>query len=160
MATRIGYYTGKLYDSTVDSSTIKECCLILNFKEPVREDEELVIKKRAELKERCNGCFGCEESRKRFEINNTSIYREFENMISYGSYRYGQDIRKYYSGKQIKDIIKKCLDDGTVDGSRRLELITFKEKYMDSKYPISDNNMYSLSWYGNDMVELRCYKKQ
>ena len=40
MATRIGCYTGKLYDSSVDVSTIQECCQILNWKEPVFENEE------------------------------------------------------------------------------------------------------------------------
>lgn len=64
MATRLGFYTGRLYDSSVDIESIKECCLVLNFKEPVRDDEELVVKKRAELKKNCEGCFGCEESRR------------------------------------------------------------------------------------------------
>ena len=64
MAVRMGFYTGKLYDSSVDTSTIKECCQVLNFKEPVLDDEDLVIKKRAELKQRCIGCNGCEESQK------------------------------------------------------------------------------------------------
>lgn len=65
MATRLGFYTGRLYDSSVDIESIKECCLVLNFKEPVRDDEELVVKKRAELRKNCLGCFGCEESQKR-----------------------------------------------------------------------------------------------
>lgn len=64
MATRIGFYTGKLYDSSVDVSTIKECCQILNYKEPILNDEELVVRKRAELKLRCVGCNGCEEAQK------------------------------------------------------------------------------------------------
>lgn len=62
--TRIGFYTGKLYDGTVDPDTIKECCEVLNFKEPILDGEELVVKKRAELRKRCVGCYGCEESRK------------------------------------------------------------------------------------------------
>lgn len=62
--TRLGFYTGKLYDSSVDVDTIKECCLVLNFKEPVRDDEELVVKKRIELKKKCLGCYGCEEAQK------------------------------------------------------------------------------------------------
>lgn len=61
---RIGFFTGKLYDSSFDISNIKECCMVLNFKEPVLDDEELVVKKRNELKQRCSGCNGCEESRK------------------------------------------------------------------------------------------------
>jgi hypothetical protein len=36
----------------------------LNYKEPVLDDEELVIKKRAELKLRCVGCNACEEAQK------------------------------------------------------------------------------------------------
>lgn len=59
---RMGFFTGKLYDSSVDISTITECCEVLNFKEPVRDDEELVIKKRQELKKNCKGCFGCPTS--------------------------------------------------------------------------------------------------
>ena len=62
--TRIGYFTGKLYNSSVDVSEIKECCMVLNFKEPVLEDEELVVLKRKQLKQRCAGCHECEESRK------------------------------------------------------------------------------------------------
>ena len=64
MATRLGFYTGKLYDSSVDVSSIKECCLVLNYKEPVLDDEELVVKKRIELKQRCAGCTGCSEAQK------------------------------------------------------------------------------------------------
>lgn len=64
MATRIGFYTGKLYDGSVDVNTIKECCQILNYKEPVLDDEELVVKKRIELKKRCAGCYDCEEAKK------------------------------------------------------------------------------------------------
>ena len=63
MVTRIGFYTGKIYDSSVDTSTIKECCQILNNDELVK-DEEFLTKKRFELKVNCNGCHGCEESRK------------------------------------------------------------------------------------------------
>lgn len=59
---RMGFYTGKLYDSSVDISTITECCEVLNYKEPVCDDEELVVKKRQELKKRCRGCFGCPTS--------------------------------------------------------------------------------------------------
>ncbi len=62
--TRIGFFTGKLYDETVNPASIRECCQILNFKEPILENEELVIQKRKVLKERCAGCFGCEESLK------------------------------------------------------------------------------------------------
>lgn len=61
---RLGFYTGKLYDSSVDPSTIKECCQILNYKEPILDDEELVVRKRLELKQRCIGCNDCEESQK------------------------------------------------------------------------------------------------
>ena len=62
--TRIGFFTGKLYDSSVDISDIKECCMVLNFKEPVLDNEELVVMKRVQLKQRCVGCNECEESRK------------------------------------------------------------------------------------------------
>lgn len=64
MATRMGVYTGKLYDSSFVVSTIKECCQILNYKEPVLDNEEIVIRKRSELRQRCNGCYACEESQK------------------------------------------------------------------------------------------------
>ena len=64
MATRIGFYTGKLYDSSVDVSTIKECCQVFNFKELVLDNEELVVKNRMELKQRCIGCNACEEAQK------------------------------------------------------------------------------------------------
>lgn len=62
--TRMGFFTGKLYDSSVDISTITECCEVLTpyFKEPVLDDDEFVIKKRQELKKNCKGCFGCPTS--------------------------------------------------------------------------------------------------
>ena len=164
MATRIGFYTGKIYDESVDPENIKECCHVFNCDEstikPLLDNDELLTKLRSELNMRCIGCNGCEEAQKDIKtIGIYIVYKEFESMITYGSYKKGCP-RKYYSGKQIKDIIKKCLDDGTIIGNRRSELLAFKEKYMDSKYPISDNNLYSLSWYGNSMDELRCYKKQ
>jgi len=68
MATRIGFYTGRLYDSSVDLDTIKECCEVLNYKEPVLENEELVIEKRKQLRKNCIGCFGCEESKMNLEL--------------------------------------------------------------------------------------------
>ena len=64
MPTRIGFYTGKLYDSATNVSDIKECCQILNYKEPVLDNEELVIRKRKELHERCIGCNACEEAKR------------------------------------------------------------------------------------------------
>lgn len=47
---RLGFYTGTLYDSKVNPVDIKECCLVLNFKEPVLEDEELVVRKSRRIK--------------------------------------------------------------------------------------------------------------
>lgn len=61
---RLGFFTGKLYDSSVDPATIKECALLLDLKDPVDENDEFIAKKRAELKERCSHCCGCPESRK------------------------------------------------------------------------------------------------
>lgn len=62
--TRLGYFTGKLYDASVPVADIKECSFMLNYKEPVLDDEELVIRKREQLKQRCVGCHECEESLK------------------------------------------------------------------------------------------------
>lgn len=62
--TRLGYFTGKLYDSSVLADDIKECCLVLNYKEPILNDEELVVLKREQLKQRCIDCHSCEESLK------------------------------------------------------------------------------------------------
>lgn len=45
MAVRLGFFTGNLYDSTVDLLTIKECCILLNYKEPVFTNDPLIIKK-------------------------------------------------------------------------------------------------------------------
>lgn len=73
MAIRLGFYTGKLYDSSVDTSTIKECCAVLNWKEPILGDEPLLIEKRRQLRMSCAGCFGCEESRKTRYIQDPTI---------------------------------------------------------------------------------------
>ncbi len=64
MLKRLGFYTGKLYDSSIDPASIEECCIILHYKESIREDDEVVLNKKKILKERCVGCFGCGESRK------------------------------------------------------------------------------------------------
>lgn len=64
MAVRLGFYTGKLYGSDVDKSTIKECCLLLNYKEPIKEDGPYVETRRKEAKKYCEGCYGCPESQK------------------------------------------------------------------------------------------------
>lgn len=61
---RLGFYTGKIYDDTVDPSTIEECALALNYKEPITDDGPYVVNKRAELKRRCEGCYGCPESQR------------------------------------------------------------------------------------------------
>lgn len=61
MSLRMGFYTGKIYDNSVDISTIKECCQILNDREFHNRNLD---KKRLELKLRCVGCNGCEESQK------------------------------------------------------------------------------------------------
>lgn len=63
---RLGFFTGKIYDSSINPSTITECCIMLNYKEPVDENEELVIRKRKELKARCEGCYGCPEAQAAF----------------------------------------------------------------------------------------------
>lgn len=60
---RLGYYTGKIYREDTNVEDIKECCLCLNFKEPVYDNEELIVQKSNELRKRCVGCRGCEESR-------------------------------------------------------------------------------------------------
>ena len=84
-----------------------------------------------------------------------SNYEEFESMITYG---FHFKCRKFYTGKQIKDIITRCLSDETVMRNRRKELVDFANKYIHSKYPLADNTLYSLSWSGDDMDELKCYK--
>lgn len=61
---RLGFYTGKIYDDTVDPSMIEECALTLNYKEPITDDDPYVVNKRAELKKRCEGYHGCPESQR------------------------------------------------------------------------------------------------
>ena len=85
------------------------------------------------------------------EVNIMSNYEEFDDMITYG-------IRKYYTGKQIKDIITRCLSDETIVEYQRKELVDFANKYIHSKYPLADNTLYSLSWDRDDMNKLKCYK--
>ena len=85
-----------------------------------------------------------------------SNYEEFDSMVSY---RFGLiKPTKFYTGKQIKDIITRCLSDETIVGYQRRELVDFANKYIHSKYPLADNTLYSLSWDRDDMNELKCYK--
>jgi len=69
----MGCYTGKLYDSSVDVHSIKECCEVLRFKGSILEDAPRIIRKRAKLKEGCEGCTGCEESRRGTKYENFTI---------------------------------------------------------------------------------------
>lgn len=43
---RLGFYTGKIYDDTVDPSTIEECALALNYKKPITDDGPYVMNKK------------------------------------------------------------------------------------------------------------------
>lgn len=64
MATRLGFYTGKLYDSSVDVNSILECCLVLDNVKHLLDDEERMDKWRLEVRKRCVGCMGCREAQK------------------------------------------------------------------------------------------------
>ena len=64
MSIRIGFYTGKLYDSSVDIDSIKECCEVLNDEDPICDHEELAMLKHLQLKLNCIDCNACEESQK------------------------------------------------------------------------------------------------
>ena len=62
---RLGYFTGKIYDGSFDVNDIEECYVTLNYKPPVFDDEELVVRKRIALKKLCQGCNkDCGESRR------------------------------------------------------------------------------------------------
>ena len=59
MATRLGFYTGKLYDENVSTAEIHECAQVLY--EPT---EALVDALRPKLRAKCIFCNACEEARK------------------------------------------------------------------------------------------------
>ena len=82
-----------------------------------------------------------------------SAWRELEDMISYGRHT-----NKYFTGKEIKDIIKKCLEEETYKNRLR-ELEAFKETYI-CKYPLNDNGLYKLKWDKETMSILKCYKRK
>ena len=66
MATRMGFYTGKIYDSSTDVKSIKECCSILN-EEVLKSScgDGYVEDMKVKLRKRCDSCvYGCEESNK------------------------------------------------------------------------------------------------
>ena len=48
-----------------------------------------------------------------------SNYEEFGGMVTYA---FGLKHRKFYTGKQIKDIITRCLSDETIVGYQRKNL--------------------------------------
>lgn len=55
---RLGFYTGRVYDESVDVKDIKECCLVFES-----GNEEFVMRKSEELKRKhCIGCFECGEA--------------------------------------------------------------------------------------------------
>lgn len=59
---RLGYFTGKIYDESIDTATIQECCLSLT--EEQAKDEDFIQKKNFENKMKCITCFGCPISQK------------------------------------------------------------------------------------------------
>lgn len=61
---RLGFYTGTLYNDSTNLGSIKECYMALNQEDPILKEEKLLLETKNKLKERCIGCFGCEESRK------------------------------------------------------------------------------------------------
>ena len=90
-----------------------------------------------------------------------SNWAELEDMISYGRER------KYFTGRQIKDIINRCLTDEMTLGSRKKELEAFKESYISCKYPLSNNGLYMLKWKEESSsmlksynIGLKCYKRK
>ena len=59
---KIGFYTGIIYDDSVNVHTIKECCQIISYDDPVFYDENLFTERLIKLKQRCIGCNKCEKS--------------------------------------------------------------------------------------------------
>ena len=85
---------------------------------------------------------------------------ELNDMITYGSKR---NHRKYFTGKQIKDVALACLqeDAGIICCYiRKTELENFVNKYVCCDRPLSNTALYSLSWCGKDMDELWCFRKK
>lgn len=62
MATRIGWYTGRVYKN-IPTSNIKECCSMIKLTMP-EGAEGYLNATRLELRQRCLGCYDCEEARK------------------------------------------------------------------------------------------------
>ena len=54
---RLGFFTGKIYDETIDTASIKECCLYLT--KDNENNEEYIAERKADNKQRCMSCFGC-----------------------------------------------------------------------------------------------------
>ena len=86
-----------------------------------------------------------------------SAQAKLNDMISWTK-RYSG--KKWCTGKDIKEAILKCLSEEDSFYFKKNELLRFKERYIDSQYPLSDTKWYSLSWYGKEMDELRCYKAE
>ena len=88
----------------------------------------------------------------------TNVLAEFNDMISYT-----RRDKKFFTGKKIKEIAKEALEYLNVHGFStyfsKKELETFNEAYVNLKYPLSDNSLYSISWANDIMDELKCYKK-
>lgn len=54
--TRIGFYTGQIYDNTTPLANINECCAVINF-DPTTDIDKLNAK-RYTLKLKCDACSG------------------------------------------------------------------------------------------------------
>lgn len=56
---RLGFFSGKLYSTDTPIEDIKECCFIMQYKDPSERTTAFLEQKRKELKNKCTGCKGC-----------------------------------------------------------------------------------------------------
>lgn len=118
---RIGFFTGNIYDDTIETSTIKECCRIINDKNPT---DEFINLTRKELRQRCVGCNGCEESK-----NNKKNKKYFCYASDIGKTEYGLELGVKYKAEEtnygfvVYDIFNKYIT--TVNSNKALD--NFKE---------------------------------
>lgn len=60
--TRVGVFSGKTYDETVKPEDIHECCVL--YYEENLPSEFIRSATRHNYRDRCEGCYGCEEAKK------------------------------------------------------------------------------------------------
>ena len=85
------------------------------------------------------------------------LHAKLRDMISWSN-----NDQKYYTGREIKDIVTKCIESEKNLGIKIREHNEFYDRYVASEFPLSNNSLYCITkkCVGIGNWVMKCYKKQ